>query len=251
MFTVTQYDSYSYLFTNPTFISLDPSATVPANISIKGMRLGVNGRSTRPAQSYATMNATVSSSSYTAANGQLLSNLGTIAPLTLGPDNDLFFLAFDQFGSSMHPFVEPVITPGTPVPTTVAQPDLGVATFERMNNSLSRITGVPITNGTVQAIYLSGQQSLPSQPLIAAFLPSHQTAIRSWPSPTAARCWVTRHSATRSSARDWIRACTRRPHVLRLERQRQPRHRHQRAGQQRRVQQSGDHQGVDRRRRRP
>ena len=177
LFQVAQYDSYSYLFNTPKFISLDPSATVPANISIKGMRLGVNGALDTAAQSYATMNATVSSSSYTAANGQLLSNLGTIAPLTLGPDNDLFFLAFDQFGSSMHPFVEPVITPGTPVPTTVAQPDLGVATFERMNNSLSRITGVPITNGTVQATYLSGQQSLPSQPLIAAFLPSHQTAF--------------------------------------------------------------------------
>jgi hypothetical protein len=33
MFTASQYDSYSYLFTNPTFISLNPNA-VPANIPI-------------------------------------------------------------------------------------------------------------------------------------------------------------------------------------------------------------------------
>ena len=152
LFQVAQYDSYSYLFNTPKFISLDPTATIPGNIKISGMRLGVNGALDAAAQSYATLNSTVSSTSYTAANGQLLSNLGTIVPLTLGPDNDLFFLAFDQFGSAMHPFVEPVITPGAPVPTTIASPDLGVATFERMNNSLSRITNVPITNSTIQQI---------------------------------------------------------------------------------------------------
>ncbi len=169
--------SYSYLFAQPKFISLDPTATVPANLKISGMRLGVNGVLDAAAQSYATLNATVGGSSYTAANGQLLSSLGTIVPLTLGPANDLFFLAFDQLGSNVHAYVEPVITPAAPMPTTVASPDFGVATFERVNHSLSRITGVPITNPTLQAIYNSGQQALPSQPLISAFLPSHQTAI--------------------------------------------------------------------------
>ncbi len=177
LFQVAQYDSYSYLFNQPKFVSLDPTATVPANIKISGMRLGVNGTLDTAAQSYATLNATVGSTSYTAANGQLLSTLGTIVPLTLGPDNDLFFLAFDQFGSSVHAFIEPVIVPGAPVPTTVASPDIGIATFERFNNTLSRVTGVPITNSTVQLQYNSEQQSLPSQPQIASFLPSHQTAF--------------------------------------------------------------------------
>jgi Concanavalin A-like lectin/glucanases superfamily len=177
LFQVAQYDSYSYLFNQPKFVSLDPTAAVPANLKISGMRLGVNGTLDTAAQSYATLNATVSSTSYTAANGQLLSPLGTIVPLTLGPDNDLFFLAFDQFGSSVHAFVEPVIVPGAPVPTTVASPDIGIATFERFNNTLSRVTGVPITNSTVQQQYNTAQQSLPSQPQIASFLPSHQTAF--------------------------------------------------------------------------
>ena len=98
LFQASQYDTYSYLFYQPKFISLDPKATVPASLKISGMRLGVNGALAPAGQSYATMNATVGGSNYTAANGQLLSGLGTVVPATLGPDNDLFFLAFDQLG---------------------------------------------------------------------------------------------------------------------------------------------------------
>ena len=38
-----QYDNYSYLFYQPKFISLDPTATMPPNLQISGIRLGVNG----------------------------------------------------------------------------------------------------------------------------------------------------------------------------------------------------------------
>ena len=177
LFQASQYDSYSYLFYQPKFIDLNPNGTPPTNLAIAGMRLGVNGQLDAFGQSYATMNTTVGGSGYTAANGQLLSNLGTIVPLTLGPGNDLFFLSFDQFGSAHHAYVEPVIVPSPPMATTVPAPDVGIATFERINNSLSRITGVPITNSTIQTLYNTEQQSMPSQPSIAAFLPSHETAI--------------------------------------------------------------------------
>jgi hypothetical protein len=177
LFQAAQYDSYSYLFYQPKFISLDPTATVPANLKVAGMRLGVNGSLAPAGQSYATMNATVGGSSYTAANGQLLSGLGTVVPAALGADNDLFFLAFDQFGSHVHAFSDPPIIVAPPAPDNTPQPDFGVATFERIHHSLSRITGVPITNSTVMALYNSAQQSLPSSPQIAAFLPSHQTAV--------------------------------------------------------------------------
>ncbi len=42
MFTVSQFDSYSYLFAKPTFISLDPTV-VPNNIAIAGIQIGING----------------------------------------------------------------------------------------------------------------------------------------------------------------------------------------------------------------
>ncbi len=178
LFQASQYDSYSYLFYQPKFISLDPTATVPANIKVSGMRMGVNGALAPAGQSYATMNASVGGSSYTAANGQLLSGLGTVVPASLGPDNDLFFLAFDQFGSHVHAFSDPPIIVAPPAPDDFTlQPDYGIATFERIHHSLSRITGVPITNSTVMALYNSSQQALPSTPLVSAYLPSHQTAI--------------------------------------------------------------------------
>jgi hypothetical protein len=177
LFTASQYDNYTYLFAQPKFISLDPNATVPANLPISGIRLGVNGTLAPAGQSFATMNAAVGGANYTAANGQLLSGLGTVIPVQLGAANDLFFLSFDQISSHVHAFVDPPGTPTAPVPNNTPVPDYGVATFERAYNSMARITGVPITDSVVQTLYHSVQQSMPAGPLISAFLPSHQTAF--------------------------------------------------------------------------
>jgi hypothetical protein len=177
LFTASQYDNYTYLFAQPKFISLDPNATVPANLPISGIRFGVNGTLAPAGQSFATMNAAVGGANYTAANGQLLSSLGTVIPVQLGAANDLFFLSFDQISSHVHAFVDPPGTPTAPVPNNTPVPDYGVATFERAYNSMARITGVPITDSVVQTLYHSVQQSMPAGPLISAFLPSHQTAF--------------------------------------------------------------------------
>jgi hypothetical protein len=171
----SQYDTYSYLFTNPTFVSLDPKAA-PSNIVISGMRFGVNGVIPTAGQTYATLSATIGPPSYTAAGGQVLSTVGAIVPVDQGPATDMFFLSFDQFGSFSHTFVEPTYTataavPGLPVP------DMGIATFERIYHTMSGVTGVPFTNTAVTTVYQAVQQSMPSAPPIAAFLPSHQTAI--------------------------------------------------------------------------
>src|SRR5436190_1241441 len=177
LFQATQYDTYGYLFSQPKFISLDPQAAAPSNLRISGMRLGVNGVLAPAGQAYSTLSVSVGGSAYTAANGQLLSTLGTVVPATLGPANDLFFLSFDQLGSHVHAYVEPTVVVAPPVPDDTPQPDFGVATFERINHSLARITGVPITNTVVSALYHREQQSLPAGPLISAFVPSQQTAV--------------------------------------------------------------------------
>jgi concanavalin A-like lectin/glucanase superfamily protein len=175
MFQASQYDTYSYLFANPTFISLDPKAA-PANIVIKGIRIGVNGVLPTAGQSYATLDATIGPPSYSASGGQVLSTVGAIIAADQGPANDMFFLSFDQLGTFTHTFVEPTYTPTAPQPTP-DRPDMGVATFERVYHAMSNITGVPFTNTAVTQLYQSVQQSMPSQPQIDAFLPSHQTAI--------------------------------------------------------------------------
>jgi len=177
LFQASQYDNYSYLFYQPKFISLDPKAVVPANLQISGIRLGVNGVLAPAGQAYATMSASVGGANYTPVNGQLLSGLGTVIPVTLGPTSDLFFLSFDQLGSNVHAYVEPTVVVSPPAPDPTPKPDFGIATFERVNNSLSRITGVPITNPVVSALYSVSQQSLPAGPLISAFVPSQQTAM--------------------------------------------------------------------------
>src|SRR5204863_7380951 len=102
---------------------------------------------------------------------------GPVSPMILGPTTDLFFLSFDQLGSHVHAYVEPTVAVSPPAPDPTPRPDFGVATFERINHSLSRITGVPITNPVVSALYNVSRQSLPAGPLISALVPAQQTAI--------------------------------------------------------------------------
>jgi Concanavalin A-like lectin/glucanases superfamily len=177
LFQASQYDNYSYLFYQPKFISLDANATIPGNLQISGIRIGLNGVLAPAGQSFATLGATVGGSNYTAANGQLLSNLGTVIPVELGAGQDLFFLSFDQVGSHVHAYVDPPVTASPPAPVNTPQPDFGIATFGRVNATLSRITGVPITNSAVNTLYQTQQQSMPATALISAFVPSNQTAI--------------------------------------------------------------------------
>ena len=81
---VSQFDSYSYLFNAPVFISLDPTAT-PGNFQIQGMRIGINGAEATAGQVYQNLDVTVADASYTPA-GQPLSSLGTVIGLEKGPD---------------------------------------------------------------------------------------------------------------------------------------------------------------------
>ncbi|MDH3901205.1 MAG: LamG domain-containing protein, partial [Gammaproteobacteria bacterium] len=84
MFEVSQYDSYSYLFREPVFISLDPVAT-PDNIPVVGMRIGINGKEAVVGQAWKHLDTMISSAFYVPGSGQLLSDLGTIIALEKGP----------------------------------------------------------------------------------------------------------------------------------------------------------------------
>jgi Concanavalin A-like lectin/glucanases superfamily len=176
--TASVLDSYAYQFTAPTFISLNPNAA-PANIPLAGIRYGVNGVLQSSGQSWAMVNTTVGGSAYTAANGQALSTVGGIVASDKGPDTDLMFLSFDQFGSNSHPFVN------APAPAPVASyagvsPPLGgVKFYGQINAAMSQITGVPVTNTTVNTLYNTLQQSLPTSNDLSAFTASAQTAISS------------------------------------------------------------------------
>jgi hypothetical protein len=174
MFTVSQYDSYSYLFAAPTFISLDPAAT-PGNISIKGIRIGLNGSIPQVGQAYIPLAASVTAANYT-ARGVVLSTIGTVIGLQNGPLTDQFFLSFDQLGSHSHTVVEPVpVTPPMALGPVVA--DIGVRTFAEINATLAALTGVPAAQPSVAATYQSVQQQLPSAPTLEGFSSANQVGI--------------------------------------------------------------------------
>ena len=176
MFEVSRYDSYSYLFNKPTFISLDPTAQ-PGTIPIKGMRIGLNGAEARVGQAYARLDTAVTNTNYTASVGQLLSPIGTVIALEKGPDSDLFFLTFDQIGTS----IDVRTPPAAPQPATPAdKPEasqLGVRVFSEINASLSNITGVSPNDPGVMATYALVQQQLPSIPDMESFVASNQVGL--------------------------------------------------------------------------
>ena len=171
MFTVSQYDSYGYLFYQPTFISLD-SAAKPNNIAIKGVRIGINGTLPSVGQAYIPLSTSVTSTSYT-SRGQLLANVGTVIGLESGPLTDMFFLQFDTLGGQSYPITETNPT-APPMPLGPIVADVGVRTFSQVNSTLSQLTGVPVTDPTVSPTYLSVQQQLPSVPTLESFSAANQ-----------------------------------------------------------------------------
>lgn len=175
MFEASQYDSYSYLFMKPTFISLDPSVT-PSGIPLKGLRIGLNGQEVRVGQAYIPLDVTIGGSNYVAGSGQLLSNTGTVIGLEKGPDTDLFFLTFEQLGTETRAYPEPPM-PSPPVPADSSNPELGLRTFDEVNQSMSNITGVPVTNAAVAGTYDLVKQALPSTESIDTFGSSQQMGV--------------------------------------------------------------------------
>jgi hypothetical protein len=177
MFTVSQYDSYGYLFDSPTFISLDPTVKASSlpSIPVQGIRIGMNGNVPQVGQAYIPLNTTVSSANYT-ATGAVLSNIGTVIGLQSGPLTDQFFLTFDVLGSHKNVVVEATPTVPPPAPGPVVA-DIGVRTFAQVNSTLSALTGVPTSNSTVNTTYLAVQQQLPSDPTLEGFSSSNQIGV--------------------------------------------------------------------------
>lgn len=176
MFEVAQYDSYSYLFNKPTFISLSPTAQ-PGTLPIKGIRIGINGAESKVGQAYIPLNVTVSNANYNATTGQLLSNIGTVVGLEKGPDADLFFLSFEQIGTNTHAYTDTtVLSTATPVDKAPLS-DVGYRVFEEIDATMSKITGVPRTNSAVQTTYELVKQQLPTVESMEGFLSAHQIGI--------------------------------------------------------------------------
>jgi hypothetical protein len=172
---VSQFDSYSYLFEKPTFISLDPTAT-PGSIPVAGMRIGVNGAEADVGQAYRTIDTTISDSQY-GPLGQPLANIGTVIALEKGPDADEFFLTFDVLGTHRNVRLDPI--PLAPAPPADVQraADVGLRVFDELNATMSELTGIATTDPGVAATYTTIKQSLPTIETVDTFVSAHPVAV--------------------------------------------------------------------------
>jgi len=174
LFEVAQYDTYSYLFDRPHFLTLDGSA--PEGIRIRGLRVAMNGLEAPVGQSYATLDGFLNASEFEEL-GQPLSVLGAVLPLEKGPDDDDFFLTFDILSNDSYS------RPNDPT-LTINPVDLedksriGLRTFDEINATYSEALGIDWTDfSNVNDTYLELRQSLPAVENIDTFLSSHQVAI--------------------------------------------------------------------------
>ncbi|ENO13063.1 LamG domain-containing protein [Marinobacter nanhaiticus D15-8W] len=176
VFEVSQFDSYSYLFSAPFFISLVDSQE-PSGIPVKGMRIGINGKEAVVGQAYANLDMTLDDDEYRPGVGQPLSRLGTIVALEKGPEADEFFLTFENLNGHDHVRTEPAL-PAEPTPSNGPEtPHIGIKTFDEINASMSRMTGVSVTHPDVAETFATVRQQLPSVETLGGFLASQQMAI--------------------------------------------------------------------------
>lgn len=174
LFEVAQYDSYSYLFDKPHFVTLDGST--PEGIPLEGIRVAMNGIEAPVGQSYAKIVDTLSASEFEEL-GQPLSILGAVLPLEKGPADDEFFLTFDRLaGSSFARQNDPTLN----IVATDLEPAsrIGLKTFDEIDATYAAVTGVDRMDFVnVDMTFQELRQSLPAVEDINTFLSSHQVAI--------------------------------------------------------------------------
>lgn len=141
------------------------------------MRLGLNGKEVTVGQAWANLDITLDGDEYQPGIGQPLSSLGTVIALEGGPETDEFFLTFDQFGSNSYSRTEPSLLPQPEPADLEPSSEIGLKTFDEINESMARMTGVVKTTPAVLATYNTVKQQLPTVENIQGFLSSHQMAV--------------------------------------------------------------------------
>ncbi len=189
MFTVSQFDEYSYQFSDPAFISLDEDNFTLSDTRIKGIYIGINGKLAINGQAFADVDTTINSNTYTTGGVPLAKNSdGTIIGLERGAQDDQFFLVFEDFDGTAGVELTPLPGPTAFVYSLNGQPvsDVAVKTFDEINQSFASITGINSTTSNIYDLF-HGDSSVPTDQGIKRQFPSiedlatyqgaHQTAV--------------------------------------------------------------------------
>lgn len=175
LFEVSQYDNYSYLFTNPSLVNLDGNS-LPKETLLNKMRIGVNGKESAQGQTYANLNRNFTTNDIL-SEPVPLSPLGTIIALEKGASNDEFFLTFEQLGEHSNVVLPATfITPESTYANTKS-PQIGLRNFAQVHASMSVLTGVPQNAEKVATTYQLVKQQLPTLKNIETFISAQQMAI--------------------------------------------------------------------------
>ena len=187
LFEAQQFDTYAYLFDKPHFITLDGSQ--PTGVAIEGLHLAMNGIEVPVGQSYSNMAETTDPTLIEELGQPLLINdlqLGAVIPLEKGPQDDVFFLTFDNINGLTYnrPADPTLVVNPTDLP---AASHIGVRTYDEIDAAYSKILGVDrlmtYTNDNgdtaqhVDETFQELRQSLPAIEDVNTFLSSHQVAI--------------------------------------------------------------------------
>jgi hypothetical protein len=197
---VSQFDSYSYLFYQPIFISKNDTF-LPNDTIISGMRIGLNGKEPAVGQAFSNIGKPVTSLTihsgtgpydYNVINGnttdgeQVLSDIGTIIALEKGAGADEFFLSFERFGTNDdngahddYVCADNTCLKTTPV-TNTSESDIGLRTFDEINATMAALTGIDMTLPAYEAVedtFNLVKQQLPSSDDINTFLSAHEIGI--------------------------------------------------------------------------
>ncbi len=175
VFDVQQFDDYSYLFSSPFFTNLGEQKAT-GNIPLKGLRIGVNGVEAPVGQVFAHLDTQIDAAKLVDGR-QTLSTLGTIVEMKQGPDQDQFFLTFDQIGSNTYSRTEVVVPPPATPADIPGQAHIGLRNFAEINATLSALTGVSKTQAAVRSTYTKVEQQLPTLTNIEGFLAAQQMGI--------------------------------------------------------------------------
>jgi hypothetical protein len=176
VFEVSQFDSWSYLFSKPFFVILDPDAE-PGDIPMAGLRIGLNSRVPNVGQAFSTLNVEINDFDYGWEGRQALASIGTVIPQERGPEEDQFFLSFERLGDATNVVIEPEpVDPPAP-PDVPRDPPVGIRDFAGVDATMSAITGVPRTNPEVAGTFATVHQALPVDRRLAGFISSQQMGI--------------------------------------------------------------------------
>lgn len=203
-FEVSVYDDHSYLFSNPKFIDLDYYQATPptVNFTLKGMRIGINGKEAALGQAYARLGKSgdpystqelhvniPGPVSLTRLQGEqfgITPTSGTLIPIDVDVKVDQFFLTFEAIGG----LLETKIRSATPMALTPNYKGngqafvVGVRTFDELNATMAALTGVNQAsvafddpNNPALKGFDNLKKQLPAKKSIEAFSAPQQMAI--------------------------------------------------------------------------